>query len=453
MLKPLGAVIAAVKKGSLADQAGLERGDILVAVDGERPRDYIDYRYLTAAESINLLVSRPPAGDFSAHIQKHTDEDLGLRFTSDVFDGIRTCRCHCQFCFVSQLPPGLRPALYVRDDDYRLSFLHGNFITLSNLREADFQRILRQHLSPLWISVHTTEPQLRAGLMGSSKLPDIRSQMRRLAEGGIELHAQVVVCPDWNDGPGLEMTVKELAVLHPGLRSVAIVPAGINEFLAGKSDLRSVNAVLAREIIQRVETWQQEFLPRLGTRLAWPSDEMYLTAGLGFPPAETYEDFAQRGNGVGEARLFLEEVDSAAVGKKLQTLRGKPRQIIFATGVAASGLVACLAAKCNAVGLRTSVVVAANRLLGPSVTSAALIPGRDWLQALGESPTLHSYGDGAVAGADLVLLPRPALNAEGRFLDNMSRQAFAARLGTPVAFAPGPLAAVAMIARRFQHEP
>ncbi|NIM04765.1 MAG: DUF512 domain-containing protein [Armatimonadetes bacterium] len=440
MTKSHGAVVAQVKKGSLAWQAGVRKGDHLLAINGVRPRDYIDYRYRIARESLNLKLRRPKGGNLLVHLEKEPDEDLGIRFSTDVFDKVRTCRCRCKFCFVSQLPPGLRPSLYLRDDDYRLSFLHGNFITLSNLTEADFHRILKFNLSPLWISVHATDPEMRGNLMGSTTLPDILSQMKRLTEGGIELHTQVVICPGLNDGPVLEKTVEDLSNLHPAVKSIGIVPVGINLPEKMKGDLQPVAKGIAVQIIQQVQHWQRGFLESFGTSLVWASDEMYLIAGMEFPPTKDYENFCQRENGIGEARLFLEEVKSAEFEKRLKEkvalLGGKPLRLLLGTGGAASGLVTEMASRLNCMGLQTSVAVAVNRLLGPAITSASLVAGDDWLEALSKA-----------SETDLVILPKQSLNSNGRFLDDVSRREFAQRLGIPVGFARTPLEAADLIVK------
>ena len=438
MSKQIEAVIAEVSAGSLAAQAGVSTGDALLAVDGERPRDYIEYRFLIATDALSLELRRPDKSRLTLHIEKEPDEDLGIRFTSDVFDQVLTCRCRCEFCFVAQLPAGLRQSLYLKDDDYRLSFLHGNFITLSNLGEEDYRRILQFHLSPLWVSVHATDPGVRGKLMGCEALPNIVEQLGRLVDGGIELHTQVVVCPGWNDGAVLEKTVADLAALFPAVQSIGLVPAGVNRLLATKSDLYPVGAHLAKQIVGQVQGWQKEFLAQLGTRLVWTSDEMYLLAGIDFPPAEEYEEFIQRENGIGEARIFLDEIDSPEFAKliKGRPARETPLRLLLGTGPGASGLVARLAERCNELGLATSVVVAPNQLFGPAVTTASLIPGADWLAALA-----------AEGPADLVILPRQALNSDGKFVDDLSRRELAERLGCPIGFARTPLAAAELIAK------
>jgi putative radical SAM enzyme (TIGR03279 family) len=463
----LGAVIASIRKGSVADELGLHKGDILLAVSGHKLRDYIDYRYFIATDFLSLRVHRPGQDDVLLEVDKDPDEDLGIRFTSDVFDRVRLCRCRCEFCFVAQLPRGLRPALYLRDDDYRLSFLHGNFITLGNLSETDFQRILQFHLSPLYVSVHATEPDVRAKLMGSpvradrqspegsARLPEILPLLRRLTDGGIEIHAQIVLCAGRNDGAHLARTVRDLADLSPGIRSIGIVPVGTTNAVPERASLRLAGSAEAQAVLQSVAEWQQTFLMRLGTRLVYASDELYLQARRDFPPAEEYEDLAQLANGIGDARLFLDEIESPEMTRVLEpkgrcraespALQQSPRvlqpetgplRIILGTGTGASGLVAQLAARFTSAGIDATVVVAANRFFGPDVTTAGLITGADWLQALHLAPP-----------ADLIILPRQTINADGRFLDDMTRRTIAKRLATPVRFAKTPLEAAKEVSR------
>ena len=285
----------------------------------------------------------------------------------------------------------------MRDDDYRLSFLHGNFVTLSNFTEADIHRILRFHLSPLYVSVHATEPKVRAQLMGSDCLPDVMPVMKRFVHGGIELHAQIVLCAGINDGKHLEKTVRDLSQLFPGVISIGIVPVGV--IGEAKQRLRLVGANNAHEIITAIEAWQQASLDRFGTRLVWASDEMYLLARRDFPAAETYEVFAQRANGIGEARLFLDEVESKALERileigrvsgteqeRVQPGRSRRFKVILGSGVSASGMVAQFANKLNEFGISATVVVAVNRLFGTTITTAGLISGSDWLAALQQAP-------------------------------------------------------------------
>ncbi len=256
--RPHPAAVASVRPDSPAARAGIAPGDGVVTVNSRAPRDYIEYRYLAAEPEVRLVVTDVAGRRRRMLIEKPVDEDLGIRFTEDVFDGIRTCGNRCEFCFVAQLPKGLRSALYVRDDDYRLSFLHGNFVTLTNLTAADRARIVKYHLSPLYVSVHATEPEVRTQLFGR-ETPDPLAEMRWLSARGIEFHAQIVVCRGVNDGAHLERTVRDLAALHPGVVSVGVVPMGLTRYRDASLEARRVKSPQARRLLERVHEWQREF--------------------------------------------------------------------------------------------------------------------------------------------------------------------------------------------------
>lgn len=420
-----------VRPGSLADAAGIGPGDLVVRVNGRAPRDYIEYRYLIAEPRVSLAIRKPDGRLRRMVIQKHEDEDLGLRFARDVFDGIRTCRNRCAFCFVSQLPRGLRPSLYVRDDDYRLSYLHGNFVTLTNLTPADRRRIVRDHLSPLYVSVHATQPEVRRQLFGG-ETPDPLIEMARLAKRGIEFHAQIVVCPGINDGEHLERTVRDLAALHPGVRSVGVVPVGLTRHRAGLPHIRRVSADLAAAIIDHVHAWQRELRRQVGSRFVFAADELYLLAGRPLPPRRAYEGLWQMGNGIGGARLFLDELG------RLRPLKlARPVSAILVTGEMAAGMVQQLADRLRAVGeVEARVCVVANRLFGRSVTTAGLLAGRDILRALGRRPA-----------CDVVLVPGTAVREEEGFIDGVTIEELIAAVRRPVLAAAGPRQAAAALAR------
>ena len=412
--------IAEVTPGGLAARAGLLSGDVLLSVNGKGPRDYIDYRYLIACERVNLRLRRDRA-ELRVRVNKQPDADLGLRFTSNVFDRVLTCSNRCLFCFVDQLPAGLRPGLYLHDDDYRLSFLHGNFITLTNLTEMDFRRIARFHLSPLCVSVHTTNPNLRCRLFRRRRLPDLLQQMRRLIRADIELHTQIVLCPGLNDGEELARTVNDLAALSPGVRSIGIVPVGLTAHRVSAPALNPADRRAARAVLQQVKGWQRAFLRQLGTRLVFASDELYLLAGEPFPSARHYEGYPQLENGIGLARRFLDQ---------LARLRVPPlpaRSVTLVTGQSARPLAAALAAKLLAGGLsRARVIAVSNRLFGPSVTVAGLLAGRDVLRA----SRGRSLGD-------LVLVPGAAVRDE-LFLDDVPLSELSEKLGVRVEAASTP---------------
>ncbi|UCC67886.1 MAG: DUF512 domain-containing protein [Armatimonadota bacterium] len=422
MTRPLPAEVGSVRPGSPAARAGIAPGDRIVRVNGRAPRDYIDYRYQVAEPEVALLVEDEGGQRRRLRIAKAVDEDLGLRFTEDVFDGIRTCRNRCIFCFVDQLPPGLRPALYLHDDDYRLSFLHGNFVTLTDLTEADRARIIGLHLSPLYVSVHATEPEVRKQLFGRAT-GDVLVEMAGLIERGIEFHAQIVLCPGLNDGPHLERTVRDLAALYPGLRSIGVVPVGLTKHRRRLPPIRPVGPPLAHEIVAQIHGWQEEFLRAFGSRLVFAADELYLMSGLPLPGRGRYDGFPQVGNGIGCARLFLDKVRRVRPPR----LR-RPVRMTLVTGEMAAGLVKELARRLEAGGsVRAQVCVAQNHLLGRSVTTAGLLAGRDMVCAL----------RGRKLG-DIVIVPATAVREGEGFLDGMAIEELARRLGSAVVPAAWP---------------
>jgi len=428
-LSPKPAQVVSVRPGSLGAAAGVQPGDAVVRVNRRAPRDYIHYRYLIAEPRVSLTIRKPDGSLRHLRIEKHEDEDLGLRFSEDVFDGVRTCRNRCPFCFVSQLPRGLRPALYVRDDDYRLSFLHANFVTLTNLTPADRRRIVRDFLSPLYVSVHATDPGVRRVMFGRAT-PDPLQEMARLAARGIEFHTQIVVCPGVNDGECLERTVRDLAEMYPGVRSIGVVPVGITRHRRGLPRLRRVTPRIAGRVLESVHTWQREFKRRLGARLVFAADEFYLLTGIPLPGRADYEGFWQHGNGIGCARLFLDEV------RRLRPLRLRRRiSVTLVTGEMAAGMVTGLAGELKRLGpLEVGVCVVRNRLLGRTVTTAGLLGGRDIVRALRKMPP-----------ADLVILPATAVREGEGMLDGMTLEEMARLSGAEVVPALGPREAVRAI--------
>jgi putative radical SAM enzyme (TIGR03279 family) len=418
-----------VRPGSRAAAAGLAPGDRVVRVNGRAPRDYIEYRFLIAEERVSLTVETEEGRKRRVRIEKAIDEDLGIAFSSDVFDGVRTCQNRCGFCFVAQLPAGMRPALYVRDDDYRLSFLHGNFITLTNLRPQDRRRIARDHLSPLYVSVQATEPGVRAQLFGRDT-PDPVAEMRRLMRHGIEFHTQIVVCPGVNDGPHLARTVEDLAALHPGVQSIGIVPVGLTRHRARQPEIAAVTPDLAAEIVAQVAPWQRDFRKRLGTRLVFASDEMYLRAGKPIPSRVAYEGFPQLGNGIGCVRLFLDDL------KRMRPVDlQRPARVTLVTGEQAAEMVQALAQKLEiGQNVQAHVCIVPNRFFGESVTTAGLLTGG------GIAAALRDVGAG-----DVVIVPATAVREVEGFLDGVTVEELARAVGAPVLVAAGPREAAAAL--------
>jgi len=430
MRKPSPAAVDSVCPGSLADRCGIQAGDRVVRVNGKAPRDYIDYRYQLAESRVLLVLDRPEGVLRLISIEKTVDEDIGLRFTKDVFDGIITCRNRCPFCFVEQLPKGLRRALYVRDDDYRLSFLHGNFITLTNLTDADRLRIARLHLSPLYVSVHATEPSVREEIFGR-RTGDPLDEMDRLGRKGIVFHAQIVVCSGINDGAHLERTVGDLAALHPVVQSIGVVPVGLTKHRKRGGHIRAVTAQMAREILGKVSAWQARFRRDIGSRLVFGADELYVLGGLRFPGRDQYEGFPQLGNGIGSARRFLDSV------RRIQPPKVKDGfSVTLVTGKMAVGIVNALAEKLNTGGMKVDVCVVPNDFLGWSVTTAGLLAGADIARALKRKRKV-----------DLVIVPGTAVREGEGFIDGMSLKELEMKVGNRVMAAATPAQVGAAVRR------
>lgn len=428
MKRPRGGIIASIKPESIAQELGLQPGDRITAINGHPLEDYLDYRFHLADPVVEVAVIKTNGEEWLLDIEKDPDDDLGITFESQVFDGIRVCRNRCLFCFVEQMPKGLRRPLYLKDDDYRLSFLHGNFITLTNLSAADWQRIKEQRLSPLYVSVHAVDPDLRAELMGSPQAGQILEQLQELTAAGISIHAQVVLCPGLNDGPQLEKTVQELSQLWPGVRSLAVVPVGLTRHRAGLYPLRPFTKEEARAIIRQANLWQEDFRRRFGYTFLFLADEFYILADEDFPPYETYEDFPQWENGVGLAADFLRELRELTVTLPAfppAEAAASPEPWTLVTGRSAQGLIAEMAAvfQAKVPGLNLSVLAVENRLFGPTVTVAGLLTGRDIEEA---AKGLRSRA---------LILPEVMLR-EGRFLDDLTADDLARRLGIPVVAVP-----------------
>jgi putative radical SAM enzyme (TIGR03279 family) len=314
---PQPAVVAHVEPGSIAEELGFQSGDRLLRINGLRPRDLIDFQFLQGEEDLTLEVEDPQGTLHRLELEKDADEGLGLAFTEALFDGLRQCNNHCPFCFIDQQPPGRRRSLYLKDDDFRLSFLYGSYLTLTNLTATDWQRIEQQRLSPLYVSVHATEPELRSRLLVNPRAGLLMEQLGWFAERRLQIHAQVVVCPGLNDGAALDRTLDDLARFGggdwPAVLSVAVVPVGLTRFRPPGDALLPVDPATAAAVIDRVEPLQVKFRSSLGSRFAWLADEWYLIAGRPLPPRSTYEDLPQRENGVGSIRGFLEELDRSTL--------------------------------------------------------------------------------------------------------------------------------------------
>ncbi|MBI2461586.1 MAG: DUF512 domain-containing protein [Candidatus Rokubacteria bacterium] len=416
-----GVRVAQVRRGGLAAEAGLLPGDVVVAVNGRPLRDLIDFHLLAGDERLEIGLRRGEAA-FTVALERRWGKALGLELAPPVPGEISTCSNKCIFCFIHQLPRGMRRSLYVKDDDYRLSFLHGNYITLTDLAEAELERIAAQRLSPLYISVHATDPALRHVLLGSPRTikGDLLERMARLARAGIRMHTQIVLCPGINDGPHLERTVRDLARLHPAVATVAVVPVGLTRFRERLPALRTVTAEEARALLAAIHGWQAECLGTLGTRLVFAADELYLLAGEPLPPARAYEGYAVLEDGIGLVRRF--EDGFRRLLRRLPRQVEPPRAVSVATGELFAPRLVRLLEAVRVRGLGLQVLAVPNAFFGGNISVAGLLTGQDIVRTLAGRPL-----------GDLLLVPDAALkDGAGVFLDDLTLADLEAHLGLPV---------------------
>ncbi len=419
-----GLVVAKTQPGSIAAQIGVEPGDRLLALNGNPVDDWLDYRFYSTDEQLTVTLGKKSGERWLLDIEKDYDEDLGLVFAEPLAT-LHRCQNRCLFCFVDQMPPGLRSSLYVKDDDYRLSFMEGNFVTLTNVGERELKRIADQKLSPLYISVHTTNPALRRRMLGHPRAGNIMAQLRFLHDAGIEMHTQVVLCPGLNDGAELQRTVRDLAGLWPAVRSLAVVPVGRTRFREGLYPLRGFTPAESRGLVEEITRQQAQYVQELGSAFIHLADEFYLTAGQEVPPAAAYEGFPQLENGVGLARLFLDEW--SAVRDKLPE-GVPPRRVTVVTGRLGAQLLAPVAEHLNRIrGLHLDLAVVENDFFGRTVTVAGLLTGTDIRKQL----------RGKMLG-DLVVVPQSALRNGHLFLDDTTLPELQNALRVPVVAASGP---------------
>jgi putative radical SAM enzyme (TIGR03279 family) len=412
------ATIAHVLPDSIAAEVGFEIGDRIITINGQAPRDLIDYQFLCADEVLALEVCDRKGATHHVEIEKDYDEDLGLEFTAALFDNLIQCNNHCPFCFIDQQPPGKRESLYLKDDDYRLSFLYGSYLTLTNLTEREWQRIAQMRLSPLYVSVHATEPEVRIRLLKNPRAGLLLDHLKWFQTQRLQIHAQVVVCPGINDGIHLERTLLDLASFHQGeiptVASIAVVPVGLTRFRPMEDELVAVNPEKAREVMAQVQRLQAQFQAELGSTVAWLADEWFLIGGQPLPQRSHYEDYPQIGNGVGSIRQFLMEFEAAAQNLPASIAVGDcahaaPRTYVWI------------------VGLTVRLVALNSQYWGQEITVTGLLTGQDILHGL----TGQDLGDG-------ILLPRVMLkHDEAKFLDDMTVAELERQLGTTIYLVDG----------------
>ena len=417
--------ITTVEPHSRAAKVGILEGDVLVSIDGNEIRDVLDYRFYLAECSITLALTRNGT-PYSVKIEKDIYDDIGLDFETPLMDKKQSCANRCIFCFIDQLPKGLRSSLYFKDDDARLSFLHGNYVTLTNMKEADVDRIIKMHISPINVSVHTTNPQLRCEMMKNRRAGEVLSYLDKLAAAGIRICGQIVLCRGVNDGAELERSMTDLARLHPAVSSVSVVPAGLTRYREGLYPLTPFTPEECRAVIAQVTAFGDKCERELGNRIFCCADEFYLKGELPLPDEAYYGDYEQIENGVGMLRSLMAEF-----GRELEFLEDyipqngmEKRNISIVTGAAAAPTLRALA---NALmrklpELTVTVRPIQNNFFGPEITVAGLLTGHDVAEQL--------------AGTDVgqeVLIPATMLRAEGDlFLCGMTPQELSRRLGAPI---------------------
>ena len=420
------AVITRVLPDSIGEEIGFEAGDAIVSINGTKPRDLIDYQFLCAEEFLDLEVLDTKGKTHQVAIEKDYDDDLGLEFTTALFDGLLQCNNHCPFCFIDQQPPGKRESLYYKDDDYRLSFLYGSYLTLTNLTEPEWNRIKTLRLSPLFVSVHATEPEVRVRLLKNSRAGKILENLQWFAKNRLQIHAQVVVCPGINDGIHLDRTLEDLAKFYnpdlPTVASVAIVPVGLTKFRPPEDELIPVTPTKAAEVIKQVQKFQRQCQQKFGTTFAWLADEWFLMAGVDLPAADHYEDYPQLGNGVGSIRQFIG--DFTAKAKELLPPAITPqKKLTWVVGNAVEKAFQPLVQQLNQVpGLEINLMALQSDYWGQTMTVTGLLTGQDLLSGLQN----QDLGQG-------ILLPTVMLkHGELRFLDDLTVAEVSGGLGVDI---------------------
>lgn len=415
------AVIQAVLPGSIAEEAGIVPGDTLVSINGDPVLDILAYRYLVSDEELEIELLKKDGSRDAFFVEKEPYEDLGVTFVNPLIGKARSCANKCIFCFIDQLPKGMREPVYFKDDDTTLSFFQGNYVTLTNLSDEDFSRLIRYHVSPINISVHSTDPALRVRMLKNPNAGNIMERMKTLRDHHITMNGQIVLCPGVNDGEALRRTLSDLVSLYPAMHSVSVVPVGLTKHRVGLEPLEPLSAAGARELIQIVSEFSDGCLKRFGTRMIYLSDEIYIKAGVEIPKAEVYEDFPQIENGVGLVASLREEFYDALNGYMPQSIK---REISVATGKLAAPFILELADALISMepGARVHVYAIENEFFGPEVTVSGLVTGGDLSRQLQGKPL-----------GEKLLIPRSMLRAEGDlFLDDYTIERLENELGVTI---------------------
>ena len=400
-------LISAVRRNTIAEELGIKPGEKLIAVNGTSPTDIIELSYLVAEEKIDLSIESQDGELRHVIVEKQPDEDLGIEFDSAVFDGVRYCHNKCVFCFVDQMIPGMRNTLYDRDDDFRLSFLYGNFLTLTNMKECDYERIIKTHMSPLYVSIHATDSDVRRNMMKNKNAGNILDDLQRLIDNGITIHTQVVLCPGFNDGEILEKTFKDLVALAPMVETMAVVPVGLTKNREGLPEVRLFTSIECQNIILQVEKWQNECREKFGKSFIYLGDEFYINAGINLPAAERYDGFPQIENGIGLSRNFLDEwANSSAAPAGCDRIENA----LVPVGESAYKLLKPLFDDYNnKYKTGHTLVAVTNHFFGKTINVTGLLTASDILSAVS-----------GFADFNRIILPQVVLNKDLLFLDDIS---------------------------------
>lgn len=401
-----GGIISAIHQGSLAEELELVPGDKIISINGQELTDIIDLSFALADEEIEMLVEHTNGEQEIIAFEKDIDEELGAEFESAVFGKIRQCANNCYFCFVDQVAPDMRDSLYIKDDDYRLSFLYGNFVTMTNMGPRDLERIHRLHLSPLYISVHTTNPKLRGEMLRTKRGELIMEQLAKLNDADVDYHTQVVLCPGLNDGIELDRTIQDIINMQPHAKTLGIVPVGLTKFRENCYPLKTFDAAGAKKVIEQVSHWQEKMRKQTGKNFVYLSDEFYLLAGVPLPKAEEYDGFPQLDNGIGLTRNFIEQWKETKINTNNYK---KPLNIDIICGKSAGKVIKNLVNELNVNKLNTNVLDLENDFFGHEVTVTGLLTGQDIIKNLKQNKN----------NRDGIIIPGCALReGEDIFLDD-----------------------------------
>ena len=401
-----GGIISAIHQGSLAEELELVPGDKIISINEQELTDIIDLSFALADEEIEMLIEHENGEQEIIAFEKDMDEELGAEFESAVFGKIRQCANNCYFCFVDQVAPNMRDSLYIKDDDYRLSFLYGNFVTMTNMGPRDLERIHRLHLSPLYISVHTTNPKLRGEMLRTKRGELIMEQLAKLNEADVEYHTQVVLCPGLNDGAELDRTIQDIISMQPCAKTLGVVPVGLTKFRENCYPLKTFDAQGATKVIEQVRYWQEKMRKQTGKNFIYLSDEFYLLAGEPLPKAEEYDGFPQLDNGIGLTRNFIEQWKETEINPNNYQ---KLLNLDIICGKSAGKVIKNLVDELNIDNLNANVLALENEFFGHEVTVTGLLTGQDIIKNLKQNK----------ANRDGIIIPSCALReGEDIFLDD-----------------------------------